>query len=113
MAALADRLEARKMHDGIDAVRREDLMQDGAVLRIRLIERGALARDGLNLVDDRTGRIGQVVQNDDVVAASSSSTQVWLPMKPAPPVTRIFITIPPDLQCRGSGGMPPARLHFV
>lgn len=68
MAALADRLEAREMHDGIDAVRREDLMQDGAVLRIRLIERGALARDGLDLVDDRTGRIGQVVQNDDVVA---------------------------------------------
>ena len=68
MAALADRLEAREMHDGIDAVRREDLMQDGAVLRIRLIERGALARDGLDLVDDRTGRIGQVVQNDDIVA---------------------------------------------
>ena len=68
MAALADRLEARKMHDGIDAVRREDLMQDGAVLRIRLIERRTLSRDGLDLVDDRTGRIGQVVQNDDVVA---------------------------------------------
>ena len=49
-------------------MRREDLMQDGTVLRIRLIERGALARDGLDLVDDRTGRIGQVVQNDDVVA---------------------------------------------
>ena len=115
MAALADRLEARKMHDGIDAVRREDLMQDGAVLRIRLIERGALARDGLDLVDDRTGRIGQVVQNDDVVARLKQldAGVAGLPMKPAPPVTRIFITIPPDLQCRGSGGMPPARLHFV
>ena len=48
------------------------------------------------LLDAATRQALCVIDLDTVMPASISSTQVWLPIYPAPPVTRTFILFPPS-----------------
>ena len=88
---LADSLEASKVDDKVNSVLVKDAVQCIFVVDVCLVERKALgvffSHNGFDAVDNFCRSIGEVVNNDSLVAGIEQLNTVWLPIKPAPPVT--------------------------
>ena len=68
MHRLAHSLKAGKVDHCVDAVGGEDLLQRGTVRHVDAVERGALAGDRLDPVDDGNIAVGQIVRDDDLIS---------------------------------------------
>ena len=70
---LADGLKAGKVDDAIDLMGIEDLVHGLAVEHVGLVEGevlgGLFAHDGLDAVDSDSAGVGEVIDDDDLVAA--------------------------------------------
>ena len=64
--ALADRLVSGKVNDGVDAVTREDALENVRAA-VDAIEVGCLAGNLLDPVDDVCAGVGQIIDDDDIV----------------------------------------------
>ena len=73
--------------DGVNVMLDEYLIQRGLIANVHLIRCQIQARYLTDSSERRRGTIGVIVGHHDVITGRNSSRQVWLPMKPAPPVT--------------------------
>lgn len=93
------------MNDGVDAVER--LLHGGGVADVAFDEDGATARDRLDSVENGAVGVGEIVEEHDVMAGSMSTTAVWEPMKPMPPVSRMFMSGSCEVKTGGAGAPSP------
>ena len=68
---LADGLEAGEVDHTVDGVRVKDALEGDAVVDVGAVEGealgGVLAHDGVDAVEDLLGRVGEVVDDDDLI----------------------------------------------
>jgi len=78
--------------DGVDGVGAEDRSQGLPVPDVRLLKVRPAAGDFLDAVEDLL--LQRLSTTATSCSAFISSTTVWLPIKPAPPVTNTFMVLP-------------------